>query len=85
MSANSGRQEAHPDRPADLAGARRRAARRRARRLLAGPAQAEGKVAETRLQIIQIDLDLRTEVNKDLREIEGKVGELMERIAPRTS
>ncbi|MGX8008046.1 HlyD family type I secretion periplasmic adaptor subunit [Mesorhizobium sp. ORM8.1] len=47
--------------------------------LVAAQAQAEGKIAEIKLQIIQIDLDLSTEVNSDLRDIEGKMGELQER------
>ncbi|RVD70855.1 MAG: HlyD family type I secretion periplasmic adaptor subunit [Mesorhizobium sp.] len=47
--------------------------------LTAALAQAEGRIAEINLQIIQVDLDLSTEVNKDLREIDAKIGELMER------
>jgi len=47
--------------------------------LVAARAQAEGKIAEIKLQIIQIDLDLSTEVNSDLRDIDGKMGELLER------
>ncbi|TPJ74964.1 HlyD family type I secretion periplasmic adaptor subunit [Mesorhizobium sp. B2-7-1] len=47
--------------------------------LVAAQAQAEGKIAEIKLQIIQIDLDLSTEVNSDLRDIDGKMGELLER------
>ena len=47
--------------------------------LIAGIAQARGKIAETELQIIQIDRDLSSEVGKDIREIEAKVGELIER------
>jgi HlyD family secretion protein len=47
--------------------------------LIAGLAQAEGKIAETRLQIIQIDVALREEVMKELREIQGKSAELVER------
>jgi HlyD family secretion protein len=42
-------------------------------------AQAKGKIAETELQIIQIDQDMRTEVMKDLRDAQGKVAELTER------
>ncbi|HEY5796207.1 MAG TPA: HlyD family type I secretion periplasmic adaptor subunit [Bosea sp. (in: a-proteobacteria)] len=42
-------------------------------------AQAEGKIAETELQAIQIDDALREEVMKDLREIQSKTGELVER------
>ncbi|SFQ14892.1 HlyD family secretion protein [Mesorhizobium sp. NFR06] len=47
--------------------------------LIAAEAQAQGKIAETKLQIIQIDLDHSTEVNSDLRDIDGKMGELLER------
>jgi HlyD family secretion protein len=47
--------------------------------LVAALAQAQGKIAETRLQIIQIDAALREEVMKELREIQGKSAELVER------
>src|SRR5215813_5475712 len=47
--------------------------------LIATTAQARGKIAETELQIIQIDQDLRSEVAKELREIQGKMAELVER------
>jgi HlyD family secretion protein len=47
--------------------------------LIASTAQAHGKMAETQLQIIQIDQDLRSEVAKELREIQGKMAELLER------
>lgn len=47
--------------------------------LLATAAQAKGKKTEIELQIIQIDQDLRSEVAKELREIQGKVAELVER------
>jgi HlyD family secretion protein len=46
---------------------------------VASAAQARGKKAETELQIIQIDQDLRSEVAKELREIQGKSAELVER------
>jgi HlyD family secretion protein len=36
-------------------------------------------MSETELQILQIDRDLSSEVGKDLREIESKIGELVER------
>lgn len=48
-------------------------------RLTSAIAQARGKIAETRLQITQIDQDLRTEANKDLRETLAKQSELVER------
>ncbi|MGL4636975.1 MAG: HlyD family type I secretion periplasmic adaptor subunit [Beijerinckiaceae bacterium] len=47
--------------------------------LMAGKAQAEGKIAEIELQLLQIDIDLQTEVSKELREIQAKTAELMER------
>jgi HlyD family secretion protein len=47
--------------------------------LMASMAQALGKMTETELQIIQIDQDLRSEVAKELREIQGKAAELVER------
>ena len=46
---------------------------------IAQKAQAKGKIAETELQIIQIDKDLFSEVSKDMREINDKVGEYVER------
>jgi HlyD family secretion protein len=42
-------------------------------------AQARGKITETELQIIQIDKDLVSEVSKDLRETNDKIGEFVER------
>jgi HlyD family secretion protein len=47
--------------------------------LVASIAQAKGKIAELRLQIIQIDQDLSSEVAKEMREIDGKIGEFVER------
>lgn len=47
--------------------------------LLASTAEAKGKTSEIGLQIIQVDQDLRSEVAKELRETEGKVGELVEK------
>lgn len=47
--------------------------------LVAGIARAQGRIAEIELQIIQIDEDLRAEAMKELREIQGKEGELVER------
>ncbi len=47
--------------------------------LLASIAQAEGKIAETELQIIQIGEDQRAEVMKELREIQARQAELVER------
>jgi len=47
--------------------------------LVASQAEIQGKITETRLQIIQIDQDMRSDVAKDLREIESQTGELVER------
>ncbi len=47
--------------------------------LTATVAQARGKIAENELKIIQIDQDLSSEVAKEMREIDGKIGEFVER------
>ncbi|MGA7430025.1 MAG: HlyD family type I secretion periplasmic adaptor subunit [Xanthobacteraceae bacterium] len=47
--------------------------------LVAQSAEAKGKIAETQLQIIQIDQDLSSDVAKELRETESKIGEYVER------
>jgi len=47
--------------------------------LIAAVAQAQGKIAETRLQIIQVDDAMREEVMKELREIQSRMAELSER------
>ena len=47
--------------------------------LIAAIAQSKGKIAETRIQILQIDQDMRTEVGKDLADIRGKTAELVEK------
>ena len=47
--------------------------------LIASAAQTKGKITETELQIIQVDKDLSTEVSKDLRETNDKIGEFVER------
>jgi HlyD family secretion protein len=46
---------------------------------IASSAQVRGKISEIKLQIIQIDQDLSSEVAKELREIDGKIGEFIER------
>jgi HlyD family secretion protein len=46
---------------------------------VAARAQAKGKITETELQIFQIDKDLVSEVSKDLRETNDKIGEFVER------
>jgi HlyD family secretion protein len=47
--------------------------------LIAAIAQAKGKISETKIQILQIDQDMRTEVGKDLAEIRAKTAELIEK------
>jgi HlyD family secretion protein len=47
--------------------------------LIAQTAEASGKISETELQIIQIDRDLGSEVAKETREIDSKIGEFIER------
>src|SRR5262249_26845062 len=47
--------------------------------LIAAAAQAKGKIAETTLQILQIDQDIASDVAKELREVDGKIGEFVER------
>jgi HlyD family secretion protein len=47
--------------------------------LVASIAQSKGKIAETKIQILQIDQDMRTEVGKDLADIRGKSAELIEK------
>jgi HlyD family secretion protein len=46
---------------------------------VAARAQAKGKITETELQIIQVDKDMVSEVSKDLRETNDKIGEFVER------
>lgn len=46
---------------------------------VAATAQAKGKISELELQIIQIDQDLSSEVARELREVDGKIGEFVER------
>ena len=47
--------------------------------LVASVASARGRIAETRLQVLQIDTEMRTDVSKDLAEIRGKWAELVEK------
>ena len=47
--------------------------------LIAATAQVKGKIAETELQILQVDQNLSSDVAKDLREIDSKIGEYVER------
>lgn len=48
-------------------------------RVVASIAQAKGKSTETELQIIQLKQDFAADVLKELRELEAKVAELVER------
>jgi HlyD family secretion protein len=48
--------------------------------LIADVARARGKISETELQIIQVDQDFRTDVLNDMREAQGKIAELKERL-----
>jgi HlyD family secretion protein len=47
--------------------------------LVASEAQSKGKISETQLQIIQIDQDLSSDVAKELRDVDSKIGEFVER------
>ncbi len=47
--------------------------------LIANIARAKGRITETEFQIIQIDQDLRSEVARELRELQAKSAELVER------
>lgn len=47
--------------------------------LIASVAQSKGKIAELELQILQVDQDLSSEVAKELRDVDGKIGEFVER------
>ncbi len=48
-------------------------------RLRSAIAQIEGKIAETKLQIIQIDRDFGSDIAKELADVDAKLGELVER------
>ncbi len=48
-------------------------------KLVSTIARVKAQIAETELQIIQIDRDLASEVAKELREIDAKIGEFVER------
>lgn len=64
-----------------LTALRREAARIEGERgsLQAQAAQAKGRITEIELQILQVDQDLRSEVDKDLRETQSRLAELAER------
>jgi HlyD family secretion protein len=46
---------------------------------MSSTAQSRGKISETELQILQIDQDLSSEVARELREVDSKIGEFIER------
>lgn len=48
-------------------------------KLISDMARAGAQIAETELQIIQIDRNLESDVARELGEIEGKIGEFVER------
>ena len=48
--------------------------------LISGIAQTEGKIAEARLTILQIDTDLFSEVGGELRDLDAKIGPLEEQL-----
>lgn len=47
--------------------------------LIASVAQAKGKIAELELQILQIDQDVASEVAREMRDVDAKIGEFVER------
>ncbi len=47
--------------------------------LVAAAAEAKGKIVETELQILQVDQDFTSDVAKQLRETDSKIGEYVER------
>lgn len=47
--------------------------------LVASIAQAKGRIAETKLQVLQVDETLQQEVASELREVEASLGEFEER------
>jgi HlyD family secretion protein len=47
--------------------------------LIAASAEAKGKISEIQLQILQVDQELSSDVAKELRETDSKIGEYVER------
>ncbi|MGB6540563.1 MAG: HlyD family type I secretion periplasmic adaptor subunit [Xanthobacteraceae bacterium] len=47
--------------------------------LIAAAAEAKGKIAEIQLQILQVDQEFTSDVAKELRETDSKIGEYVER------
>jgi len=48
--------------------------------LIATAAEAKGKIVETQLQILQVDQEFTSDVAKELRETDSKIGEYVERM-----
>ncbi len=48
-------------------------------RLISSIAQAKGKISETQIQILQVDQEFRSEVAREMREVQAKLVELTER------
>ncbi len=46
---------------------------------IAYQAQAAGRISETRLQILQVDQDLKSEVGRELSDVQAQMGEYVER------
>ena len=59
--------------------ARRRGCRASAASSSPTAAEAKGKIAETELQILQVDQEFSSDVAKELRETDSKIGEYVER------
>ena len=47
--------------------------------LIASAAETKGKISETELQILNVDQEFTSDVAKELRETDGKIGEYVER------
>jgi HlyD family secretion protein len=47
--------------------------------LVSSMAQTKGKIAETELKVLQVDQDMSSDVGKELREVDAKIGEFVER------
>jgi HlyD family secretion protein len=47
--------------------------------LIAAAAETKGKIVETELQILQVDQEFASDVGKELRETDSKIGEYVER------
>lgn len=47
--------------------------------LIAAAAEVKGKIVETQLQILQVDQEFTSDVAKELRDTDGKIGEYVER------